>query len=219
MLLLLLLPLLLLGALLLLLLGRSPASACPINLIPTVVSSTDVAFEVIESPIILMPSLKDRQLTSADTAMRSTKVAVTIVHSSILPVDAGGLIANFKFVLLGLFSAYEAMRRHERLIKAVGKLKLTKDQQVEKMNELKLRLVTSESKVVEMEQKLQTVDAALNSSAQEVAALKEEKQQLFAALDASKVAHDAVVKAAKEEGCNEATTNHEEQFIKLENHL
>ncbi|THG07939.1 hypothetical protein TEA_023338 [Camellia sinensis var. sinensis] len=85
---------------------------------------------------------------------------------------------------------------------APDKLKLTKDKHDEKANELELRLATSKGKVVEMEKRLQIVDTELKSSAQEVSALKEKKQQLFATLDASRLGHNVVVKVAKEGGYN-----------------
>ncbi|KAF5933312.1 hypothetical protein HYC85_029483 [Camellia sinensis] len=53
-----------------------------------------------------------------------------------------------------------------------------------------------------MEKRLQIVDTELKSSAQEVSALKEKKQQLFATLDASRLGHNVVVKVAKEGGYN-----------------
>lgn len=85
--------------------------------------------------------------------MGSAIVATAIVRSSVLLVDASRLgeqsdAAIFSqalhFSLVGLCSSHEAMWRHERLIKAVDKLKLTKYKHGEKMKELELRLAAFE---------------------------------------------------------------------------
>ncbi|CAL5394533.1 unnamed protein product [Camellia sinensis] len=63
------------------------------------------------------------------------------------------------------------------------------------------------------------MDSVLKSSSQEITVLNEEKEQLSATLTASKESLPDDVKAAKEEGCNEATVVYEVQFAKLGNML
>lgn len=180
----------------------------------------------IGSPIILMLAMKDRQITNADTAMGNAEVASVIIRTSILHADAAWLaeqsdvgVFGLTFFLSGLFSAYEAMVHHDKIIKAAGKLKASRDRQTERVKELELRLATLKGKVAEAEKKLQTMDSVLKSSSQEITILKEEKEQLSATLTASKESLADAVKAAKEEGCNEATAIYEVQFAKLGNML
>ncbi|GMP54579.1 hypothetical protein CsSME_00019707 [Camellia sinensis var. sinensis] len=101
----------------------------------------------------------------------------------------------------GLFSAYKAMVHHDKIIKG----KASTDRQTERVKQLELRLGTLRGKVVEAEMKLQTMDS--------------EKEQLSATLTASNESLADEVKAAKEEGCNEATVVYEVQFAKLGNML
>lgn len=55
---------------------------------------------------------------------------------------------------VGPFFVYEAMIRHEKLIKAIDRLKASKDKQNEKVKELELRLVALKGKMVETRKKL-----------------------------------------------------------------
>lgn len=198
------------------------------SLVPTIVSSPASASEtaIVGSSIILMPTLKDRQITNTDMTMGNAEVASTIVRSSILPTDVIQLAeqsdATFfsqalHFSLVGLFSTYEAMTRHYKIIKAANKLKTFRDRQNEKVKELEPWLAALEGKATEAEKKRQMMDYVLKSSKQEITGLKEEKEQLSASLTASKENLADVVKAAKEGGCNEATVVYEVQFTKLEN--
>ncbi|CAL5375925.1 unnamed protein product [Camellia sinensis] len=123
----------------------------------------------------------------SDQSAECAAVATAIVPNSVLLVDASRLGEQSD----GLFSSHEVMQRHDRLIKAADKLKLTKYKHGEKMKELELRLVAFEGKTEELEKKLQTMDTSF----------------------------EAAIKATKKGSCNEATTNYKQQFIKLENIL
>ncbi|CAL5407351.1 unnamed protein product [Camellia sinensis] len=160
--------------------------------------------------------------------MGNAEVASAIIRSSILFIDAVHLaeqadVAIFSqamhFSLVGLFSAYEAMVRHDKIIRAANKLKTISDRQNEKVKKLEFRLATSKGKVVEVEKKLQIMDSTLKSLAQEINGLKEDKEQLSSFLTTWKASLSDTVKATKDEGCKEAIDFYEEQFAKLENML
>lgn len=92
--------------------------------------------------------------------MGNAKVPTAIVHSSILPVDITRLteqsdVAVFfqalHFSLVGLFSIYEAMVHHSRLIRTANKMKASSDRQGEKIKELELRIAAAKGKAAEAE--------------------------------------------------------------------
>ncbi|GMQ09083.1 hypothetical protein CsSME_00052567 [Camellia sinensis var. sinensis] len=97
------------------------------------------------------------------------------------------------FSLVDLFSTYEAMVCHNRLVRATDKLRTSTNQLVEKTKELELQVANAEGKVAEFDSKLQAMDL-------------KENEQLAEALAASKENLAYVVKTTKDEGCNEATT-------------
>ncbi|XP_028126914.1 uncharacterized protein LOC114323498 [Camellia sinensis] len=122
---------------------------------------------------------------NADTTIGSAEVTSAIIRNSIFHTDVARQakqsdVAVFSqalhFSLVGLFSTYEAMAYHDRMIKATDKLKTSRDRQNERVNELELWLVASEGKTAEVEKKLHTMDFVLKSSSQEIIALKEEKK-------------------------------------------
>lgn len=63
------------------------------------------------------------------------------------------------------------------------------------------------------------MDLTLKSLEQEIGSLNVEKEQLSNALATSKDSLACAIKAAKNEGCSEATTVYEVQFAKLKNML
>ncbi|GMP95339.1 hypothetical protein CsSME_00044424 [Camellia sinensis var. sinensis] len=95
------------------------------------------------------------------------------------------------FSLVGLFSTYEAMVHHDKIIRVVDKLKMINERQGKQVKKLELRLVASEGKVAEAKQKLQMMDS---------------RKKIASALAASKASLSDTVNATKDEGCNEATT-------------
>lgn len=205
---------------------KSRADPFALNTVSSLASASELA--VVACSITLMPALKDRQLTNADTAMRSVEVAAAIVRSSILLVDAVHLaeqsdIAIFSqalhFSLVGLLSMYEAMVHHNRLIRAVDKMNMSSDRQAERIKELELRAAEAEGIMEEAEKKLPSMDLTLKSLEQEIDSLKAENDQLSNALATSEDSLVCTIKAAKDKGFNEATAVNEVQFAKLENML
>ncbi|GMP58552.1 hypothetical protein CsSME_00022179 [Camellia sinensis var. sinensis] len=139
--------------------------------------------------------------------MSSAEVSSTIVHSSILPVNAG------------VFSTSEAMACRNKLIRVADKLKSSNDQLAETTKELELRAATAEGKITKLDSKLQAMDSKMVAIEQEISALRMEKKQLSKALTSSNDNLVNAEKAAKNEGCNEATVVYEVQFAKLKNML